>query len=56
MVIKLADFYANGQHLLLILGGCIMVTAVWLVVESALAVRRYRREGTRTDLDIRLPE
>jgi carbon starvation protein len=55
MAIKLEDFFAKGQWLLLIVGGCITTTAVWLVVEAALALRRYRREDRQVGLEVALP-
>jgi hypothetical protein len=54
MVVKLAEFYAKGQWLLLVVGGCITTIAVWLVVEATLALVRYRREGCREGLDVAL--
>ena len=56
MAIKLRDFYVSGQWLLLGLGSAITFTALWLVVESALALRRYREQPPRTSLDIELPD
>jgi carbon starvation protein len=44
MAIKLRDFFVREQTLLLVVGGCITLIAVWLVVEAGLALRRYRRE------------
>jgi carbon starvation protein len=55
MSIKLAEFLNQGQYLLAVVGGCIASIAVWLVVEAALALRRYRREGKRHSLEIALP-
>jgi carbon starvation protein len=52
MAIKLADFFAQGQWLLLTLGGCITLTALWLVVEAALALWRYRSEPACRDPEI----
>jgi hypothetical protein len=31
------------------------LTALWLVVEAVLALRRYRREDRRVGLDVTLP-
>lgn len=55
MAIGLRDFWAQGLHLLLAVGCCILLIAFWLVVESVLAVLRYRREAAVTDLNILLP-
>ena len=55
MASKLGDFFAKGQWLRLIVGGCITATAVWLVVEAALALRRYRHEDRRVGLEVALP-
>jgi carbon starvation protein len=52
MAVKLAEFHAKGQWLLLVVGGCITTIAVWLVVEAGLALVRYRREGCREGLDV----
>ena len=54
MAVKLADFYREGQTVLLVVGGCITLIAVWLVVEAFLALRRYRREGPVESLDVTL--
>jgi carbon starvation protein len=56
MAFKLADFYRQGDRVLLTVGACISVVAVWLVVESFIALARYRREGTVEDLDIPVNE
>jgi carbon starvation protein len=48
MFFKLRDFVRQGQIMLLVVGGCITLTAAWLIVEAALALRRYRH-GERTD-------
>jgi carbon starvation protein len=55
MTLKLADYASAGQPLLLVLGGVILVIALWLVIEALLAVRRFRRGQTTRDLEIRLP-
>ena len=52
MLIKLRDYWAEDQRLLLVVGGLITLTAFWLVLEAALALRRYRHEGTKESLDI----
>ena len=54
MAVKVADFYREGQTVLLVVGGCITLIAVWLVVEAFLALRRYRREGPVESLDVTL--
>ena len=54
MAVKLADFHREGQTVLLVVGGCITLIAVWLVVEAFLALRRYRREGPVESLDVTL--
>ena len=54
MGVKLADFYRQGQTVLLVVGACITGIALWLVVEAVLALRRYRREGPVESLDITL--
>ena len=55
MAIKLHDFYARGQWLLLIFGSAITLTAIWLIVEAAMALARYRRQPPQTSLEIALP-
>jgi carbon starvation protein len=55
MVLKLGDFFAKQQWLLLVVGACITAIAVWLVVEAGLALRRYRREDRPVGLDVTLP-
>ena len=54
MAVKLRDFHREGQTVLLVVGGCITLIAVWLVVEAFLALRRYRREGPVESLDVTL--
>jgi carbon starvation protein len=55
MAVKLSDFHREGQTVLLVVGGCITLIAVWLVVEAVLALRRYGREGPVDSLDVTLP-
>jgi carbon starvation protein len=55
MFLKLRDYASAGQDLLLYVGICITVIALWLMVEAVLALRRYRRGQTTDDLDIPLP-
>ncbi len=55
MAIKLEDFATSGQWLLLGVGSAITLTAVWLVVEAGLALRRYRRGERNPGLEIPLP-
>lgn len=55
MGIKLSEFAAAGQWLLLAVGGSITGTALWLIVEAGLALKRFRaRGGGSIDPDIRL--
>ena len=56
MTLKLIDFYRQGQVLLLIVGGCIMGIALWLVVEAVLALRRYRDGGAVQSLEVKVDE
>jgi carbon starvation protein len=44
MVLNVRGFYEEGQHLLLAVGGLLLVLAVWLAVEGALCFRRLRRD------------
>ena len=55
MTFKLRDFYRADQTLLLVVGGAITAIALWLLVEAALALRRYRRGKVVAALDIALP-
>ncbi len=53
---KLMSFWRDGNSTLLFVGGAITFIAMWLVVEAALAIRRYTRTPPETDLDIALPD
>jgi len=55
MFLKLRDYASDGQHLLLNIGSCITLIALWLMVEAVLALRRFRRGQTTEELDIRVP-
>jgi carbon starvation protein len=52
MTLKLRDFLRQGETMLLVVGACITLIAVWLVIEAALALRRFVREGKTDSLDI----
>jgi carbon starvation protein len=56
MAINLRDFARRGETLLLLVGGCITLIALWLVVEAAIALARYRRAGAVTSLEVALPD
>jgi carbon starvation protein len=56
MVSKLRAFAAAGNSTLLGVGAAITVIAVWLVVESVLAVNRYRRSPPVDSLEVSLPD
>jgi carbon starvation protein len=56
MTTKLVSFWRDGNNTLLFVGGAITLIAIWLVVEAALAVRRYTRSPAVESLDIVLPE
>ena len=56
MVSKLRAFAAAGNTTLLGVGAVITVIAVWLVVESVLAVHRYRRSPPVDSLEVTLPD
>jgi carbon starvation protein len=56
MVSKLRAFAAAGNTTLLSVGAAITVIAVWLVVESVLAVNRYRRSPPVDSLEVSLPD
>jgi carbon starvation protein len=55
MGLKLRDYATQGQNLLLYVGACITLIAIWLLVEAVLALLRYRRGQTTDDLDIPIP-
>jgi carbon starvation protein len=44
LTVNLRRFFAEGRILLLAVGLCIASMALWLLIEAAFAVRRYRRE------------
>jgi carbon starvation protein len=56
MTTKLMSFWRAGNTTLLIVGGAITFIALWLVLEAALAIRRYARSPAVESLDIALPE
>ena len=56
MIIKLRSFWRDGNTTLLLVGGAISIIAVWLVLEAALAIRRYARTPPVRGLDIALPD
>jgi carbon starvation protein len=56
MTIKLLSFWRDGNSTLLFVGGAITFIALWLVVEAALAIRRYNRTPPETRLEIALPD
>ncbi len=56
MLLKLRDYARQGEGILLVVGGCISAIALWLIVEAALALRRYRREKPVQRLEVALPE
>ena len=49
---NLLEFWQTGQWVLLGTGGVIFVLAVWLTVEAAAAVRRFRRHPIVEPLDV----
>ena len=56
MSTKLVSFWRAGNTTLLTVGGAITFIALWLVVEAALAVRRYLRTPAVESPDIMLPD
>jgi carbon starvation protein len=56
MTTKLLSFWRDGNSTLLFVGGAITFIALWLVVEAALAIRRYTRTPPETSLEIALPD
>ena len=53
MAIKLWDFWNASDWVLFLTGAILFTIAIWLTVEAWLAVRRYRREPTVTELEVR---
>ena len=49
---NLVDFWGAGQWLLLATGAIIFTLAVWLVIEAALAVVRFRRNPVLDGLEV----
>ena len=49
MVIKMRDFWNDGTHLLLVLGGGIFLLSLWLAVEAILRVFKDKREPLTAD-------
>ncbi len=56
MITKLLSFWRDSNNALLFVGGAITFIALWLVVEAALAIRRYTRTSPTESLDIELPD
>ena len=54
MTSNLIDFWTAGQWMLLITGGLILALALWLTVESGIAVRNYQRNPSIEELEIDL--
>ena len=54
MTSNLIDFWTAGQWMLLITGGLILALALWLTVESGIAVRNYQRNPSIEELKIDL--
>ena len=52
MTSNLVDFWTAGQWMLFLTGGSILLLALWLTVESALAVRNYRQKPLIEGLEI----
>lgn len=52
MTSNLLEFWTRGQWVLLATGAVIFVLAVWLAVEAALAVRRFRQRPVTEDLEV----
>ncbi|MGO1685780.1 MAG: carbon starvation CstA family protein [Brachybacterium sp.] len=50
-LIQLGTFYREGNWLLLIMDLVIVVTAVWVIVESAIALKRAHASEPEPDLD-----
>ncbi|MGO1286754.1 MAG: carbon starvation CstA family protein, partial [Brachybacterium sp.] len=50
-LIQLGTFYREGNWLLLIMDLVIVVAAVWVIVESAIALKRAHASEPEPDLD-----
>ena len=55
MGVNLVKFWRDGEWTLFVTGLVILVLALWLALEAAAAVRRYRRSPVVEDLDVRFP-
>ncbi|MGO2586158.1 MAG: carbon starvation CstA family protein, partial [Brachybacterium tyrofermentans] len=49
LIIQLGDFLAAGNWLLLVLDVIILIAAVWVIVESAVALNRARKDEPELD-------
>ena len=49
LIIQLGDFLAAGNWLLLVLDVIILIAAVWVIVESAVALNRARKDEPEPD-------
>jgi carbon starvation protein len=56
MVSKLHAYLADGNTVLLVIGALITAIALWLMVEAALAIRRYRRSPPVESLEVVLKD
>jgi carbon starvation protein len=56
MASNLRSFAASGNTTLLLVGSAISAMAAWLVIEAAIAVRRYRRRPPVVALDVVLSD
>ena len=52
MISKLGDFWQAGDWVLLGTGGVIFILGIWLTVEAALAVRRYKQQPPVESLEV----
>ena len=52
MTSNLVEFWIRGQWVLLATGAAVFVLAVWLAVEAALAVYRFRRQPVTEGLEV----
>ncbi len=56
MTTKLLAYWREGNSTLLFVGGAITGIGMWLVIEAALAIRRYHRSPPEEGLEITLPD
>lgn len=55
MAINLSQYWRQGILILLFTGGAVFILAIWLAIEAALAVRRYRTGSPVAGVEVEFP-